>query len=159
MSRSRHTHHTTFPLRAILLALLAVFATSCSSDRDQLNQSAEEIQLTEPIPSAPEPEATDVIASTPADTMYSDAPGCNALVKRIADEMVPCLARINPEYSERLRATTNNFRTIPNTLLDPVRRDEVLRQTEEDCRTYWKQIVNQLDRKSPEGQCRFDIDD
>ena len=154
----RDTHHATFPLRVVLLALFAIFATSCSSDRDQPNQLAEETQPAEPAPSAPIPETTDAIASPSADTMYSDAPACNALVKRIADDMAPCLERINPESSERLQATIENFRTSPRMLLDPVHRDEVLRQTEEDCRSYWRSITHQLDSKSPEGQCRFDID-
>lgn len=155
MSHLRDTHNNTSPLRVVLLALLAIFATSCGSDRDQPKQAAEETQPVEPMP--PAPEAVDPIASPSADTMYSDAPDCNALVKRIADEMVPCLERVNPKYGEQLKAIVDTFRTSPNTLVDPVRRDEVLRQTEEDCRTYWKQIVNQLDSKSPDGQCRFDI--
>ena len=89
--------------------------------------------------------------------MYSDAPGCNALVTRIADEMVPCLERVNPVYSKRLKAIIDTFGKNPRMLLDPVHRDEVLRRTEEDCRSYWRSITYQIDSKSPEGQCRFEI--
>ena len=157
MSRLCHQHPTSFPRRAILLTALVIFATSCSSDRDQPNPQARETQLAEPVLPAPAAASPDVIPSTSADTIYSDAPGCNALVNRIADEMVPCLARINPEYSERLQAMIDSFRTTPNTLLDPIRRDEVVKQTEEDCQTHWRQIVNQFGTNSPEGRCRFEI--
>lgn len=157
MSHLRDTHNNIFPLRAMLLAFLTIFATSCSSDRDNPDQAMDETQAAEPMPPAPVPEAADAIASLSADTMYSDAPKCNALVKRIADEVVPCLQRINPEYSERLQTTIETFRKSPRMLLDPVHRDEVLRRTEEDCQAYWRSIVSQLDSKSPEAQCRLDV--
>lgn len=144
-------------LRATLLALLAVFAAGCGTDHDQPGQVAEQSPLAVPAPPVPASKSTAAVASTSADAMYSDAPDCNALVTRLADEMVPCLERVNPEYSKRLKAIIDTFGKNPRMLLDPVHRDEVLRRTEEDCRSYWRSITYQIDSKSPEGQCRFKI--
>ena len=156
----RASHSTSFLLCIVLLTLLGIFGAGCSSERDRSGQVTEQPRPAVPIPPAPAVEpATAMDASPSADTLYSDAPGCNALVTRLADEMVPCLERVNPEYSKRLQAMLETFGENPRLLLDPVHRDEVLRRTEEDCRAYWRQIVNQLDSKAPEGQCRPELDD
>ncbi len=157
MARPRNTHSFTVPLRTMLLALLAllaIFASSCGSNREAPDQAAKETETVES--ELPKP-ATDEITPPAADTMYSDAPKCNARVKRIADEMLPCLQRIKPEMGKQLQAVVDTFRNSPRLRLDPVHRDEVILRVEEDCQSYWLTITNQLDSKSPEGQCQLDM--
>lgn len=140
----------------MILSVLAIFGASCSSERGQPNELTEEARPANPVLPEATPVVADSIASTSVDTMYSDAPMCNALVKRIADEMVPCLQRIKPERGDRLQLVINTFRSSPRLRLDPIHRDELLARIETDCQSYWLSIVNQLDSKAPEGQCRLD---
>ncbi|MEO5559437.1 MAG: hypothetical protein ABIO49_06490 [Dokdonella sp.] len=110
-------------------------------------------RVAEPEPPAALAKSIDAITSAAADTMYSDGPGCNALVKRIAEEMVPCLQAIKPEMGERLHAAINTFRHNPRLSGGLPNRDAVLMRIDEECESYWRGILYQLDSKSPEGQC------
>lgn len=157
LSRLRNTDPTNFLPRVMLLALLAIFGAGCSSDRDQPYQVAQQPRPADPIPPAQPPEQAAEVASQSSDTNYSDAPGCNELVKRLADEMVPCLERVKPEMAGQLQTMINTFSKNPRMLLDPTHREEVLKRTEEDCRSHWRSITYQIDSKSPERQCRFEI--
>jgi hypothetical protein len=149
MSRLRAAQHQTFLLRFALLALLAIVGVGC----DQPVQSVEETRSTDPMPPTTASEADTEIASPLADKANSDAPECNALVRRISEEMLPCLQRVKPELAEQLEITINTFRNGPRLRLDLPDRDNVLKQVEEECEFHWRQVQNQLDSKAPEGQC------
>ena len=155
--RLGYTQCVNWMLRATLLALFAIFVAGCSSDRDQPGQVADQSRQADPTPPVPASESTVAVTLPSVETMYSDAPGCNALVTRLADEMVPCLERVKPEMAESMQTMIKTFGKNPRMLLDPVHRDEVLRRTEDGCRSYWRSITYQIDSKSPEGQCRFTI--
>lgn len=156
--RLRTTHSVSACFRVVLVAFFALVGIGCGSDRDQARHEAEDLRPAAINLPAPEAEPVAALASPSTGAMYSDAPACNALVKRLADETIPCLKRVNPEYGERLQSAITNFGKNPRVRLDPANRAEVLRRTEEDCQTYWRQIFNQLDSTSPEGQCLFSID-
>lgn len=119
---------------------------------------AENQRLAGPKSPASLAKSPDTIASTEADSMYSDGPGCNALMKRIADDMVPCLQRINPEMGKRLQATITTTRNYTGLSGGGPKRDALLIRIDEECRSYWRAILNQLDSKTPEGRCVQDPD-
>lgn len=156
MTRLYDRNHQIFSLRTALLTILAILAAGCNSGRDQPDQAAEAIHPANSIPSATAPEGDATITSQSLDTLYSDGPKCNALVKRIAEEMLPCLQRIKPEMAGHLQVSIERFRNGPRLRLDQAERDAVLKKVDEDCEDYWRQIQHQLDSKAPEGQCLLD---
>jgi hypothetical protein len=124
----------TFPLRAVCrgLALSGLLLASCSRQQD--------IPATEP---APQPAvvtvarpAQDTVAAAVTD--WSDAPECNAVLKRVALEVVPCLAQIDAdvarEFGEWLEHARTRFR-LPN---DPSGRELALLRIDDGCLQEWR---------------------
>ena len=110
MSQLRDSFQNTFQLRLLMLGSLAMLCISCGSGPDAPIQ----MDVQSSVEAAPEemPQAAEVIAPVSVDATYADTPACNALVTRIAEETLPCLQLVNPEYAERLQFTINNFSKI-----------------------------------------------
>ncbi|MEZ5461755.1 hypothetical protein [Dokdonella sp.] len=87
------------------------------------------------------------------DTTYSEAPACNAEVRRIAENVLPCMQRVKPELADRLQALVDQYRQKPRLKIDSEDRKEVINQIESNCLDYWNAVLHQLDSKAPEGEC------
>lgn len=156
MPHHRPTNDMTIPIRLAFTALLALAGTACDSARNPSGTQIEGAESNSPALSEPAPEIAAMSRTVAADTTYSDAPGCNALVTRIADEVLPCLQRVNPGMAGPLQSMIDTFRTSARLQPDVASRIEVIRQVEENCESHWRQVLHQFDSKAPEGQCLID---
>jgi len=135
-------HALTFPLRVTCRALVlsCLLMASCSRQSD-LPAIAPPPQPA--IAPAPQPavatvarSAQDAVAT--ATTEWSDAPECNAVLKRVAVEVVPCLAQVDAdvarEFGEWLEHARTQFR-LPN---DASGRELALLRIEDGCLQEWR---------------------
>lgn len=116
----------------------------------------EDSLLTNASPSPAPQNAPGANGTMAIDQTYSDAPECNALTRRIDEEMLPCMQRVAPEKAELLQVAINNQRNATRLSVDLADSRNVLMQVEEACRNYWRQMQHQLDGNAPEGECLLD---
>ena len=87
----------------------------------------------DPLPAAGAAGIRTQPAAASAATEWSEAPECNAMLKRFATEVVPCLAEADPELAGQLRewleTGKSNYRLNGNVS----QREAALLQIDEDC--------------------------
>lgn len=116
--------------RGLLLSSLLVASCSRQSDFPAVEPAAQ------PAVVAVAGSAHDAIAT--ATTEWSDAPECNAVLKRVELEVVPCLAQVDAdvarEFGEWLEHAKTRFR-LPN---DTSGRELALLRIEDGCLQEWR---------------------
>lgn len=146
------------PGRFASLLVVGVFAFACSACGRDVDTSNRADRVTTLPASATTVPSTEVVPDAGVDRPYSDGPKCNALVQRIADEVVPCLQQIRPEYAENLQTTLDGSRPFPlGRARSQAEHDEQVVALDAQCQEHWQQMLKQVDSKSPEAQCVRDF--
>jgi hypothetical protein len=138
--------------RFVTLILIGLICAACNTGDNKTGGIAGE-RNQPPEPTSPTQTSSDAVALPIVDTTYSDAPECNALLHRIAEEVLPCLQRVSPEIGQRLETALAAARTSPRLKGEQAGRKDVQMRVEEACREHWSQMMHQLDSKAPEGEC------
>lgn len=69
---------------------------------------------------------------------YSDAPECDAVLQKVATDVVPCLRRAHPENAQLLEDWLQQARRDFRLHGDVSEREGALRQLEENCGQQWR---------------------
>jgi hypothetical protein len=84
---------------------------------------------------------------------YSDGPECNAALVRAAQEVTPCIEKLDPQIAARFQSYLDAAKTQSRLFGKPSNRTMALITLEEQCFQQWTQIKRQLPSTAPWQAC------
>jgi hypothetical protein len=84
---------------------------------------------------------------------YSDGPECNAVLVRAAQEVTPCIEKLDPQIAARFQSYLDAAKTQSRLFGKPSNRTMALITLEEQCFQQWTQVKRQLPSTAPWQAC------
>lgn len=107
----------------------------------------------DPLPAAGAASTLTQTAIATAATEWSEAPECNAALKRVATEVVPCIAQVDPELAGQLRDWVESAKIGYRLYGNVTQREAALLQLDQDCLYQWNARNKMIGEEPKLKQC------